>query len=497
MSFINSIARRLSGAGMEESDGFVVVPPTLPQTDSAPSAPTISLSLKQKHSSIGLKHPNVKSNSYVASLTAASVVNEEERAPLDIAVVMDISGSMSGGKLNLCKKTCLVLLNELKATDRFSLVTFGDDAKVEFSLAGLTASNKVNAENKVKALRTNGCTNLSGGMTAGIQELQSATAPNAVRSVLLLTDGHANRGVSAPAGIISLLKGCLASESSANISVNTFGYGEDHNAELLKGISEGSSTPGSYYFIETEDNVSSAFGDCIGGLLSVAAQNIKIKIRETTGAQLEVSDQRAVRTTPSSFTLQIGDILADETKDFLIECSNFTGETACIEVQVEYVDIVNSRPAISPVESITTVLPDDATISEVDTYVALQALRVLVANTLRSAGTQARARNITQARESVQSTITKITEESTALTLTPTDQVIVTSLLKDLNDCLSGMTTYHEYEQRGSKMMSMKAQMHTYQRCNESDETSFNMYRGTTSSKAVYARKLKGASNAY
>ena len=49
MSFINSIARRLSGAGMEESDGFVVVPPTPPQTDSAPSAPTISLSLKQKH----------------------------------------------------------------------------------------------------------------------------------------------------------------------------------------------------------------------------------------------------------------------------------------------------------------------------------------------------------------------------------------------------------------------------------------------------------------
>lgn len=229
--------------------------PTATAMDVDSTGPTVSLHLKQKHSSIGMKS-DVSSNSFVASLTGASAVNEEERAPIDVTVVIDISVSMTGGKLELCKKTCQVLLSELKPTDRFSLVTFGDDAKTEFSLSGLTSSNKVNAENKVKALRTQGCTNLSGGMTLGIQELQSASSPNAVRSVLLLTDGHANRGVSDPAGIISLLKGCLSSESSANISVNTFGYGEDHNAELLQSISEGSGTPGSYYFIETEDNVS-------------------------------------------------------------------------------------------------------------------------------------------------------------------------------------------------------------------------------------------------
>ncbi|GMH65917.1 hypothetical protein TL16_g04313 [Triparma laevis f. inornata] len=465
MSFFNnvsqSIARRLSGAGQEETDGFVVVPPTPPTPTPTATAmdvdstgPTVSLHLKQKHSSIGMKS-DLSSNSFVASLTGASAVNEEERAPIDITVVIDISASMTGGKLELCKKTCQVLLSELKPTDRFSLVTFGDDAKTEFSLSGLTSSNKVNAENKVKALRTQG-------------------------------------GVSDPAGIISLLKGCLSSESSANISVNTFGYGEDHNAELLQSISEGSRTPGSYYFVETEDNVSSAFGDCIGGLLSVAAQNIKVKIRETTGATIEVKDDRAVRTTSSSFTLQIGDIMAEETKDFLIEVFNFqSGGVAQVEVQVEYVDILNSTTCTSPVESITTLLPDDATVSEVDVYVGLQALRVLVANTLKTAGGQARGRNIKEAREVVQGCIKTITDESAKLTLGAGDQVIITSLLKDLNDCLSGMVSYQEYEQRGSKMMSMKAQMHTYQRCNESDETSYNMYRGATSSKAQYAKKMK------
>ena len=205
-----------------------------------------------------------------------------------------------------------------------------------------------------------------------------------------------------------------------------------------------------------------------------------------------MKDDRAVRTTSSSFTLQIGDILAEETKDFLIEVSNFqSGGVAQVEVQVEYVDILNSTTCTSPVESITTLLPDNATVSEVDVYVGLQALRVLVANTLKTAGRQARGRNIKEAREVVQGCIKTITDESTKLTLGAGDQVIITSLLKDLNDCLSGMVSYQEYEQRGSKMMSMKAQMHTYQRCNESDETSYNMYRGATSSKAQYAKKMK------
>lgn len=494
-NIINTITRRLTRSSVE-LDGFVdVQPPTPPITSTSTSAPTptISLQLRQKYSSIGSKS-NIDKNSYVASLTAAAVANDEERAPIDIAVVMDVSGSMGGGKLELCKKTCLALLNELKSTDRFSLVTFGDNAKTEFSLASLTPSNKINAENKVKALCTDGCTNLSGGMSLGVSELQSASSPNAVRSVLLLTDGHANRGVADPTGIVNLLKGCLASPSSSNITVNTFGYGEDHNAELLKSISEASTTPGSYYFIESEDNVSSAFGDCIGGLLSVAAQNIKVKIRETSGATIEVADDRAERTTSSSFTLQIGDILADETKDFLIHVSGFkAGEMANVEVQVEYLDIVNSRPATSPVESITTALPENDSVSSIDNYVAVQSLRVLVTSTLKTAGTAARSRKIKEARDSVNSTIKLITDSSAEMTLSAEDQQIVTSLLQDLNDCLSGMSSYAEYEQRGSKMMSMKAQMHTYQRCNESDETSFNMYRGVTSSKANYARKMKSA----
>ena len=137
---------------------------------------------------------------------------------------------------------------------------------------------------------------------------------------MLLTDGHANRGVSDPEGIVNLLKGCLDATGSENIAVSTFGYGFDHQADLLKRISEGSATTGSYYFIESSDDVSSAFGDCLGGLLSVAAQNIRLTVQASAGA-LNVKHANAKQTNPSKWTVEAGDIFAEEVKDVVIEVS--------------------------------------------------------------------------------------------------------------------------------------------------------------------------------
>ena len=135
---------------------------------------------------------------------------------------------------------------------------------------------------------------------------------------MLLTDGHANRGVSEPDGIVELLKGVLGGENSDNISVNTFGYGADHQADLLRRISEASDTPGSYYFVEEKDDVSSAFGDCLGGLLSVVAQNIRLTIEGCDGTTVEVAHDKGVRQSATKWTVDLGDIFAEEVKDIVI-----------------------------------------------------------------------------------------------------------------------------------------------------------------------------------
>jgi len=59
-------------------------------------------------------------------------------------------------------------------------------------------------------------------------------------------------------------------------TVFTFGFGEDHDANMLRGISQAGK--GVYYYVKKEEEIPSAFADCLGGLLSIVSQNIKLTI---------------------------------------------------------------------------------------------------------------------------------------------------------------------------------------------------------------------------
>ena len=343
-------------------------------------------------------------NQYVATITAKEMEGGGERAPVDISVAMDVSGSMqTNGKLELCKKTLLVLISELRPTDRFGLVAFSDSANEVFPLSFLTPSAKSDLINKVKKLSTTGCTNISGGLGMCVNSLTSVPSfeVSSVRSVLLLTDGHANRGIHEPSKLLNLVKGMIP--TTENISINTFGYGDDHNEELMKSISETPLNQGSYYYVETEDNVSSAFGDCLGGLLSVAAQNIKLTISVPSTCDgyegvwnMKVLNPDAVKDpdNTNTYMVKMGDIFAEESKDFLI---NLHYRTSCASVLIltatlEYLDIGTSSLVSSEVVEIKTAFVEGTEeVEGPDKYVVLQGLRVRVYENLEKANASARS----------------------------------------------------------------------------------------------------------
>ena len=400
---------------------------------------------------------------------------------------------MSGSKLDMCKETLVVLLKELKSTDRFALTIFHHEAEVVIPLNFLVGAARDLAINRVKLIETQGCTNLSGGLTLAIGELQKCTTPNPVRSVLLLTDGHANRGVSSEDGILSLAKGCLG--LSKDISVNVMGYGSDHNADLLQKISQTSATAGSYYFIDTNENVSSAFGDCLGGLLSVSAQNIVMKVTGVPG--VEVKHERATKLADGSgWTVALGDMFAEESKDVVI--SGPYG-TATIECQIEYVDVIMSLPVVSDVVSCSVVQTSTSTLAPANAHVALQHLRVAVVQAMKLANDMSRGDRMVEARALMAGTLEDIARTATELgsRLSEEDRSVISMismLTADCTDCLSSMTSYAEYEKAGSKKMMQKMQTHQAQRCNEASEETTNIYRGSAvSGKSRMARKFKGS----
>jgi Ca-activated chloride channel family protein len=192
-----------------------------------------------------------------------------KRSPLDLAVVLDRSGSMRGKKLLYAKKAVDTLIDRLLPSDHLALVTY--DSHVDTIFARRRVDDALVMKTKVALIETGGCTNLSGGLVEGLQQLGQDKA--ALRRVLLLSDGLANEGVTDLDGLADLAH----QGAKAGKSVSTFGVGVDFNEELLRTLADVGG--GNYYYIASPDDIPGIFMEELGELGDVVAQNVLIDFK--------------------------------------------------------------------------------------------------------------------------------------------------------------------------------------------------------------------------
>ena len=96
-----------------------------------------------------------------------------------------------------------------------------------------------------------------------------------VESVLLFTDGKANFGITNAKTLEKAARNTVM-QIGRNTNVFTFGYGAEHDANILRTIAEAGN--GLFYFIDSQESIPESFCDCLGGLLSVSAQNLKVTL---------------------------------------------------------------------------------------------------------------------------------------------------------------------------------------------------------------------------
>lgn len=166
-----------------------------------------------------------------------------ERKPLNIAVVLDRSGSMIGEKLDKCKSAILTMIDNLVDDDMLSFITYDDRVNVVFENLRRSAISK----DLVTSVTCGGSTNISGGLEAGVASLKKSESVN-TNVVFLFSDGNANAGNT---NLNEVREMCKTFYNEDGIHFTTYGIGSDFNENWLKGIA--SSGHGSYFYIDTEN----------------------------------------------------------------------------------------------------------------------------------------------------------------------------------------------------------------------------------------------------
>ncbi|CAG9461294.1 unnamed protein product [Pedinophyceae sp. YPF-701] len=302
---------------------------------------------------------------------------------------------------------------------------------------------------------------------------------DAVRSVFLFTDGLANEGICDPARLEETLRRML--DATPRVRVYTFGFGADHDPRMLKALADVGQ--GVYYYIEDEEKIPQAFANALGGLLSVAVQNLELTFTpaKDVGVAAVHTGFQTVPAADRGTTIQIGDMFSEESKDIVIELDlpEMRGAAADVVVgtlRATYLD-VSTGSLVDRTVPCTVDRPDEVNADAVrNPAVAAHFTRVRAARAMEEATVVADRGDITAARAMLQDALAKMeveeAEEAAAEEACPPPpgappsktRMMRRRAQKDMQSALGGLVDHATYASKGGKVMRSAAAQQMQQR---------------------------------
>ncbi len=274
-------------------------------------------------------------------LSLSAIAESLDRSiPLNLCLVLDHSGSMSGRPLATVKEAAIALIESLKPSDRVSVVAFDHRAKV--IIPNQAVSNVQSVIASIQKLEASGGTAIDEGLKLGIAET-SAGRQDRVSQIFLLTDGENEHGDNDRC----LKLAQVASEY--NITVNTLGFGSHWNQDVLEAIADSAS--GSLSYIEQPDQAIDIFSQLFSRMQTVGLTNAYVLLElspQVRLAELKPVAQvepETIELTPQpegkGYAIRLGDLMTEQARVILanLYLSQLTaGEQVIGSVQVRYDD---------------------------------------------------------------------------------------------------------------------------------------------------------------
>ena len=263
-----------------------------------------------------LVRPTSKSHRFVlAEIAAPPSRREHGRPPVNLAFVLDRSGSMSGDKIRLAKQAVEASIARLHDDDRFAIVVYDEQIDVVVGSTRATADARRLAVDRLKEIDARGSTNLGEGWLRGCEQVAAQLSAEGVNRCLLLTDGLANQGITD--------RGELAVHArelrERGVSTTTFGVGNDFDEVLLQALAAAGG--GHFYYIAGAATIEDLITSEVGETLEVVARDVIVQVTAPTGIGVESLSPYSSRERGGRTEIVIGDLTAEERVSVVLRLS--------------------------------------------------------------------------------------------------------------------------------------------------------------------------------
>lgn len=286
---------------------------------------------------------------------------QEQNLPLNLCLILDRSGSMADKPLETVKQAALEIIQQLKPSDRLSVVAFDHRAKV--IVPNQLVANPLGIEQQIQMIAADGGTSIDEGLRLGIKEI-SVGKQHSVSRIFLLTDGENEHGDNRRC----LKLAQLASEY--NISIDTLGFGEHWNQDVLEQISD--SAGGTLAYIEKPEQALKEFNKLFIRAQSIGLINTRLTLElmpKTRLAELKPVAQVApetielpVKMEGNCFTVRLGDLMRDRPRVVLINL--YINQLPPGKHQIAAAQICYDDPALGAENLYSDIIPIELTAKE-------------------------------------------------------------------------------------------------------------------------------------
>ncbi|MEO8876832.1 MAG: VWA domain-containing protein [Polyangiaceae bacterium] len=240
-------------------------------------------------------------------------LTNKKRPPLDLALVLDTSGSMEGKPMDDARAACSKLIDLVGDGDFVSIVTFGSHAKVIVPAVRVDKESRAKAKLALRNIAAQGTTDMTAGLAEGLTQINAplATNPemsNAIRRIVLVGDGVPNDAPSVLA---------LADNAGAqHVPVTVLGLGNDFDETLMTALAQRSS--GTFHFVDDASRVAVVFQEQISRMERVVARGARIEL--TPGPGVTITELVGIPSSTNGHVqvAGLGDLVEGQTRDVFV-----------------------------------------------------------------------------------------------------------------------------------------------------------------------------------